>query len=360
MIPCPWQVVIAHARRTRRPASSIPTALAVLCMGSCGGDGGPAREVNDLVPQRVIAAARTRDSAGVTISENGRNHAYTRLRTAERPSLVLGREDQPLYRVIGALQLQDGRIVVGNSGADELHYYSPTGELLQRVGGSGGGPGEFGWLQSLRRDGPNSVWTYDLGQFRVTRFGPDGSVTETITIRTPVAGDLLQPSVLGTFADGRLAVWQEAFELETAGPPGVVADTGFVYRYDPKDADAEAVIAFEETEFVVSEEPVNPGPRTRFTKTPRVFGAMPILEMVGGRVLYADNRRFELRLFDDAGQLKQIIRRWEEPRSPTDDDIDRVLRPRKARSRLRRRWRGGSTPEGTRRLRSCLLWIGAP
>lgn len=89
-----------------------------------------------------------RDSAGVHIAENA-----APLWTDERvvieaePAVTIGTaagdESQQLYRVARAMRLSDGRLVVLNSGASEIRFYSATGEHLQTVGRAGQGPGEF-------------------------------------------------------------------------------------------------------------------------------------------------------------------------------------------------------------------------
>lgn len=75
--------------------------------------------------------------------------------------------------VTGATRLDDGRVVILDSGADELLAFDGRGELLRRAGGPGEGPGEFRLPRWLGRCGGDSLFVADFGLDRVSVFDRD-------------------------------------------------------------------------------------------------------------------------------------------------------------------------------------------
>jgi hypothetical protein len=79
-------------------------------------------------------ASTARDSAGVRIVENLRGTWTTPWQIGAEPLLSIGSvdgdPDHLLYRVIGAVGLPGGQIVVANEGSLELLFYDKDGNLL--------------------------------------------------------------------------------------------------------------------------------------------------------------------------------------------------------------------------------------
>lgn len=90
-----------------------------------------------------------RDSAGIRIIENPRPADGSRLpwRIGREPSVSIGEfdGDDPyiLHEANDAVMLPDRRVVVANTGTDEIRLYDAEGNHQITWGGSGGGPGEF-------------------------------------------------------------------------------------------------------------------------------------------------------------------------------------------------------------------------
>ena len=86
---------------------------------------------------RPILSSRTRDSAGITIVENGRPFPGSRLpwRVADAPAVSIGthegEEGEMLFIVLDATRLADGRIVVANAGTSELRVFGADGDFLE-------------------------------------------------------------------------------------------------------------------------------------------------------------------------------------------------------------------------------------
>jgi len=94
-----------------------------------------------------------------------------------------------LYRVAGARRLSDGSVAVANGGTTEVFFFDEEGHVLTRIGGRGGGPGEFihisafGWFP-----GDSSfVWDYPAG--RVSIFSNLGDLGRSVNLRQIAPAD---------------------------------------------------------------------------------------------------------------------------------------------------------------------------
>ena len=103
------------------------------------------------------------DSAGVTIVENfgptwSRNEAWS---VSVAPTLSIGDaaqgEDYAFERVVGALRLSDGTIVVANRATQELRWYDASGSFQLSVGRTGTGGVTFSNLANGRGTGDDAI-----------------------------------------------------------------------------------------------------------------------------------------------------------------------------------------------------------
>lgn len=126
-----------------------------------------------------------RDSAGITIVENATPHwtAETAWRLDSARSLTIGSVDGPpeyqLYRVRGALRLDDGRIVVADGGSRQIRFYDATGSHIRSVGGEGEGPGEYRVPGLLARYPGDSLLVWDGNLRRGTVLANNGALGRT-------------------------------------------------------------------------------------------------------------------------------------------------------------------------------------
>jgi hypothetical protein len=148
-------------------------AGAALLLAACGGAGEDAR------------AFAVRDSAGVRIAESAApawapDEAW---RMGAEPLLDLGVADgdpaQQFERIVAALRLADGRIVVADAGAGTVRWFHASGRHLATAGRRGGGPGEFGGMDWVGAAG-DSVLVWDQRAGRLTVFGPDARLARAV------------------------------------------------------------------------------------------------------------------------------------------------------------------------------------
>lgn len=105
-----------------------------------------------------------------------------------------------LFRVRAALFAADGTLVIANAGSEELLLVDPGGGAVRRLGGRGQGPGEFSGLSALIPAPGGGFFAWD---YRLSRFGEDGSFLETLGLDQENPAVSMQP--LAVFHDGRIA-----------------------------------------------------------------------------------------------------------------------------------------------------------
>jgi len=140
-------------------------------------------------------APEPRDSAGIRIVENERPADDSRLswRMGPEPSVSVGDvtgEDPYLLDEVGdATILPDGRIVIANTGTNELRVFDPGGTHLATWGGEGEGPGEFTSLGAVERWRGDSVVAWNQSTRVVSVFDARGVVGRSFAL-DPEAGAL--------------------------------------------------------------------------------------------------------------------------------------------------------------------------
>lgn len=173
---------------TDRLAQRLVFLLVVTLTSACAGDAPP--------------AAVERDSAGIRIVENAW-HAPVEGWALGPARATIGGADptEELFQVNGGTVLPDGRIVVVNSGSQEIRIYDGEGRPLERLGGNGDGPGEFRQpaLAGVRGD---TLIVYDMNLRRVTLLHPDAGVLGDYSVGGEGGGF---PVPQGMFADGAIA-----------------------------------------------------------------------------------------------------------------------------------------------------------
>ncbi len=100
---------------------------------------------------------------------------------------------QPWYFSNGGVDLDDkGFIYFTDLLSFEVLKYTRNGQLVQRFGSEGGGPGQFGRLSGITLDSDNNLFALDNAGDKVVKFDPDGNLLLEIPAVTgnPVAVDL--------------------------------------------------------------------------------------------------------------------------------------------------------------------------
>lgn len=282
-----------------------------------------------------------RDSAGVEIVESRRPRGDSiAWRPASEPRLSVGAVGgdtaEVLSRVVGAVRLPDGRLVVADGGSNRLRFYGADGRFLRSAGGEGGGPGEFQHLRTLRRCHPDSLYAFDL-HWGLELFDTAGRHVRTEAMDTD--GTVGSPYHLTCSADG-------AFLFSGWGREVAERRTGF-YRTRsplwllPSGDTARRLGTWPGAERLGSERGSRPHP----------FGKRLVFELAPDRIYLGTGDRYEIRVLDRRGELLRILRRPDVDLSLSDGRIERYRErrlteaPASRRPDLRERLRDENFPE---------------
>ncbi|MBX3133719.1 MAG: hypothetical protein KF689_10080 [Gemmatimonadaceae bacterium] len=175
----------------------------------------------------VFAAACGGEGGGVKTAD---------IRIDPTPVLSIGVEegDEPyqLHLVRDAIRLADGRVVVANTGSQELRIFDAAGRYTGALGRRGGGPMEFSEMSSmLLHPLGDGIVAADDGVFRVHHIGADLRYRTTrafsLSTETP------RPFLRAVAANGDLIATAFADGGRLTGQPGQVLPSSYhILRYD--------------------------------------------------------------------------------------------------------------------------------
>ncbi len=298
---------IARTMRTMRTLRATPALILGSLSAACGGDGGGGLQ------------STVRDSAGVTIVENGRPALDSRLgwRVGPEATVSIGTaEGDPayeLFRVGGAMRLSDRRIVVANAGTGELRVYDPNGVHLTSWGGQGDGPGEFGAMApgGVASWPGDSLMARDSFRGRISIFSADGTFGRALRLQGGYQ------RVVGPLPDG--SVFAATLTRFERGEPGTSEIVRQDLEYGILRADGSVrrdLGAYRGSElYFVNTAEGSPFPR------PYPFDRNAFDFVWGDGVVITTNDRYEIRAYRADGSLARIVRRDHDVRAPTRGDL---------------------------------------
>jgi hypothetical protein len=270
----------------------------------------------------VRSGPLVRDSAGVEIVENS-DYLWPEgqgWRLAEAPLLDIGSlEGDPeyqLFQIVGALRLDDGRLVVANAGSGELRLFDRAGTFRAAVGRKGGGPGEFEDLLWLEPFSGDSLFAFDWSQARASIFDTDGRFVRSFLLR-PLTESGGFPSFAAPFRDGTLALGIELMFDTDHMSTGVRRDSVVYLHCSTEGATLDTIGRFPGAQAFVKTE------GDRVIGGPLGLGRQPQAAAFGDVLYFGSSDSYEIRALSMDGSLRRLIRR-DKPNLPvTAEDIER-------------------------------------
>jgi hypothetical protein len=263
-----------------------------------------------------LPIASVRDSSGVTIVENANLDdvgllAWT---VGEAPvqdiGVLDGEPEYLLFQVQSARRLEDGRILVANSGTGEIRAYDAAGVYLGSWGALGEGPGEFLHTTTMALwPAGDSLAVWDMRQSRLTLLAGDGSFGRTM--RFSAVGDVDRPRAVWVLPDGRLVLMGIDFP-DLSATVGLTRVPEVFAVVNPDGSLVAPIGSFPglETFIEASAESVN------IRRTALARGN--VAEQFGAGMVIASNERFQLNFFGADGALTRIVRVDSPPRAVTE------------------------------------------
>ncbi len=264
--------------------------------------------------------ATVTDSAGVRIVSTPQRIAAPELWTTDpNPAVRIGAASggpgQNLYRVAGVIRLSDGRIVVANSGSNEVRWYAADGSLLFSKGGEGDGPGEYRGLTDLLGLAGDSVLAADGLRRTVNVYDADGKLDRSWTIHSDL---LLVPLPEAELDDGSFLTWTEPVLDKT---PGLLHHRATLLRF--REGTLEDTVATLPGSEVYSA-PCRPGLKA-ICGFPVPYGLVFRAASDGKRIMVGNGDGYSISVLDAHGRLTAIYRRPGSRRPVTERDVDRYF-----------------------------------
>jgi hypothetical protein len=252
-----------------------------------------------------------------------------------RLGAATGAPAQQFSRIAHAGRLSDGRLVVADGGSRELRYFDLDGTLLLRVGGRGGGPGEFQSFTHIHHLPSDTLVVFDRTLRRITRIDPEGSIAEIVSfeayIRFGSNLPTMERQLVAALAGGRFAL---AFTDDPAGTIDAVADGDTLRILDSlvitspggEEADTIAMLPgiLRRMRFQVMSSPAGGIPLRNPEPFPTQLAGAVLVTGAHDRIIVSRTDRYELGIYNASGHPELLIRRTDiEPRRLTREVLNR-------------------------------------
>lgn len=289
-----------------------------------------------------VANHVVRDSAGVRIVEN-RSSSGVALRLDSLPSLEIGPGGGPTSEFISpisAVRRADGWIVAAGWAMTELQVFDAAGRWRRTVGRRGSGPGEFEALGFVFQAAGGDLVTFEPGAQRVQRWSSSADFQSLAVLTSP--GGRPTAAVTGVFEDHSLLLSLRAPD-EAAGTPVTSRQRIALFRAQVPEGQWDSLFSYLGRPAI--RHPQNPA----WSAGAPLFTPGPSLAQRGRRLAFTPGDRFEVQIWNERGELEQVIRRPAEPRAITPAEFERALQavvesfPEDLREPLRERYRRAST-----------------
>ncbi|MCY4399406.1 MAG: 6-bladed beta-propeller [Gemmatimonadetes bacterium] len=311
-----------HRKRMFDPARAAMLSLAMAAVATSFHEG----------IAQDSTAGQSRDSAGIRIVENVRPADDSRLPWGIGPEptvsigAVVGDEAYLLHRVSDAVVLPDGRIVVANSGTNELRVFDGAGVHLATWGREGEGPGEFMDLTGVDTWPGDSLVAWDSRSRSISVLGAGGMFGRSFVLE---AGARPAPAPRGATRSRRDRPLELRVVLDDGSILGRIGEvTGEGYRrsretYLLRRADTASPVEFG----------THPGQESylAFMNGMPVLGNLPFGRSLweaewGELVVITPDDEYEIRAYErTTGALARIVRREYDNRPPTREEVDEAL-----------------------------------
>ena len=269
------------------------------------------------------AQPSVRDSVGVEIVETDgqQARAVSQVTIQGEPELQIGEFDgDPAYlfsSISGIALLPGSRILVLDDASRELRFYDLQGELVNRLGGRGQGPGEFERPRLLNMIAGDSLVIYDTGNRRFTLYPVDGDGFRSFPRPSPMPGSLQGTS-------GAQVVSIAAGALPPRDAQGPITTSTDVRLVDFTLETSETIASTPFTQVVIPN--VGPGGTWFFGSTPFDF-PMAVAATRDGFFVTTPNEP-SVSEYSWTGELRRIVRISEPLNEVTDAEFSAAIQRR--------------------------------
>lgn len=275
--------------------------------------------------------AVSRDSAGITIVENGAAKwaGGAGWRVPDSAIVDIGGQGADaagdVDRVAGPVRLSDGRIAFANGGTNELRIFDADGKHLVSSGRAGSGPGEYQMPMGVWVGQGDSLLVFDAMVQRLSVVAPDGTFGRTFRLgggaglAMPTNGrfDFAVPSEC--FADGSVVGVSQTFAINQKRE-GRYRDSVTMMRYGSDGTVLDTLGRFPGPEMETMTLTI--GTQSMAAPQPVPLGKQSVNAVSAGRFYLAQNNSWEIEVRALDGTLTSLIRVAAKPTPLTAADIE--------------------------------------
>ena len=289
-------------------------------------------ESREITPSGVEVT----DSAGTRIVTSPPREAVFADLAAE-PALSIGLLDGPEELLFGDIEsvARDaaGNLIVADGQALEIRIFGPDGGWLRSLGREGEAPGEFLTLRGAWPLADGTILALDTRLDRITRFGAEGTTARTATLSSP--DDLIVLPV-GLGGPGAVLSTATAFGVPSSGSlAGSLEDVMesmfardreivFFLRHGLDGILLDTLAEGINPPLAVSSTGTGTDMQVHMGQVP--FAPRPIATGSEHGVAFTNGATYEIRVFNEAGDLRLIARLDEAPTVRTDEHLETWVR----------------------------------
>ena len=283
------------------------TAILLCAVTGCGVD-------------RTPAHSTLRDSAGVMIVETTEEDwpDGDSWQIDPQPVVTIGEaegaSEYNLFRVRGALRLDDGTIVVADAGNARIRFFNQDGHHIRSVGQRGEGPGDYQGIGLLGRCGRDSLVVWDAPRRRGTVLGSDGGFGRVFSIPSLGVGFVF---IFDSWDDGSLLGVAVKGIMADSAQTGIQRVNALYFRFGLA-GQVDSIGRFFDGESFVSS-------RYGLDVISMPFGFRAVRAAHGTDLYYGNSKTYEIRILSTEGDLKRVIRLMKPLRPLSDEQIDRYV-----------------------------------
>lgn len=139
------------------------------------------------------------------------------------------------FRSYSAVKLDDGTLVVSNSGTSEIRWFDSNGVFIRSVGQEGRGPGDFAQFSSMRihKYADSLLVVTDGSNDRISLYSESGEYLESRKL--PKIDEASFPKVMDIFNNSDFLVWANVGSGGLNGDPGSLIKLKFGLHRISKD-----------------------------------------------------------------------------------------------------------------------------
>lgn len=261
------------------------------------------------------------DSAGITlVSISGSLRDVPEWFLEETVQMTVSGAQQPYIGSVGVVgRLSDGRVVIEDHQADQLHLFKADGSYVRTLAGRGDGPGEFQDVGTMSVGPGDTLYVYDRRHGRLSVLHPDDGFLRSLTFTT--GSNDRRVRHVWAFGPDRFVVYALGpRKPEGRGFPRRLSMRGYLYMHDGQGEVLSSPVVFSGGFWIEAAE----------VSTGAAYSNQPVVAVGPRSVVHASGSTYALTVRNDTFVESLRIRWPERDESISPAEADSVIQVSRA------------------------------